>query len=116
MGAYPSVSGSSLDSDVFGRRSMVRLSRNFVKFHDPESKIDVTEIPETGTWFQLIANGTTSVNTGANGLQKLDMIIKHAESFGIYVLLTLTNNWAPLATDNLTESIGKNYTIHSNIV
>ncbi|KAF8831301.1 hypothetical protein HHX47_DHR1000738 [Lentinula edodes] len=66
---------------------------------------DVTEIPETGTWFQLIANGTTSVNTGANGLQKLDMIIKHAESFGIYVLLTLTNNWAPLATDNLTESI-----------
>ncbi|KAJ3987329.1 glycoside hydrolase family 5 protein [Lentinula detonsa] len=66
---------------------------------------DVTEIPETGTWFQLIANGTTSINNGTNGLQKLDMIIKHAESFGIYVLLTLTNNWSPSATDNLTASI-----------
>ncbi|KAJ3845044.1 glycoside hydrolase family 5 protein [Lentinula raphanica] len=66
---------------------------------------DVTEIPETGTWFQLIANGTTSINNGTNGLQKLDMILKHAESFGIYVVLTLTNNWSPSATDNLTSSI-----------
>jgi mannan endo-1,4-beta-mannosidase len=66
---------------------------------------DVEVIPENGTWFQLIANGTTSINNGTNGLQKLDLIIKHAENFGIYVLLTLTNNWAPLATDNLTESI-----------
>ncbi|KAJ4487962.1 glycoside hydrolase family 5 protein [Lentinula aciculospora] len=75
-------------------------SPNFIKAFN-----DVTEIPTTGTWFQLIANGTTSVNTGANGLEKLDMIIKHAESFGIYVLLTLTNNWSPSATDNLTDSI-----------
>jgi mannan endo-1,4-beta-mannosidase len=67
---------------------------------------DVTAIPEdNGTWFQLIANGTTSINNGTNGLQKLDLIVKHAEAFGIYLLLTLTNNWNPLPTDNLTNSI-----------
>jgi mannan endo-1,4-beta-mannosidase len=33
------------------------------------------------------------------------MIMKHAERFGIYVMLTLTNNWSPSPTDNLTNSI-----------
>jgi mannan endo-1,4-beta-mannosidase len=33
------------------------------------------------------------------------MIIEQAERFGIYVMLTLTNNWAPSPTDNLTGSI-----------
>jgi len=67
---------------------------------------DVTAIPEdNGTWFQLIANGTTTINNGTNGLQKLDMIVKHAEAFGIYIIMTLTNNWNPLPTDNLTSSI-----------
>ncbi|KIK57840.1 glycoside hydrolase family 5 protein [Collybiopsis luxurians FD-317 M1] len=66
---------------------------------------DVETIPENGTWFQLISNGTTTINNGTNGLQKLDLIIQHAERFGIYVLLSLTNNWSPLATDNLTDSI-----------
>ncbi|KAF5391442.1 hypothetical protein D9757_001897 [Collybiopsis confluens] len=70
---------------------------------------DVTEIPENGTWFQLISNGTTAINNGTNGLQKLDMVIDHAERFGIYILLSLTNNWAPAATDNLTNSIGKEH-------
>jgi mannan endo-1,4-beta-mannosidase len=67
---------------------------------------DVEVIPENGTWFQLInSNGTTTINNGTNGLQKLDMVLDNAQRFGIYVLLTLTNNWAPLATDNLTDSI-----------
>lgn len=67
---------------------------------------DVEVIPANGTWFQLIANGTTTVNTGPNGLQKLDMVVKHAERFGIYVLLSLTNNWNPRPLfDDLTSSI-----------
>ncbi|KAK7467163.1 hypothetical protein VKT23_004221 [Stygiomarasmius scandens] len=74
---------------------------------------DVEAIPENGTWFQLITNGTTTVNTGPNGLQKLDMVIKHAERFGIYVLLSLTNNWNPrplfddlkTSIDDLTNSV-----------
>ncbi|THU89503.1 glycoside hydrolase family 5 protein [Dendrothele bispora CBS 962.96] len=74
---------------------------------------DVETIPENGTWFQLVANGTTTVNTGPNGLQKLDMVMKHAERFGIYVVLSLTNNWNPrplfddlkTSIDNLTNSV-----------
>ncbi|KAG6884990.1 hypothetical protein C0992_005535 [Termitomyces sp. T32_za158] len=61
---------------------------------------DVDTIPENGTWFQLIANGTQSVNTGVNGLQKLDKVIELAQNHGLYVLLSLTNNWNPSpATD-----------------
>lgn len=68
---------------------------------------DVDVIPsDNSTWFQLIANGTTTVNNGTNGLQKLDSIIRHAENLGIHLMLTLTNNWNPRpALDNLTASL-----------
>ena len=56
---------------------------------------DVDEIPEDGTWFQLIQNGTTTINTGPDGLQKLDMVVKAAEGAGILLILSLTNNWNP---------------------
>ena len=57
-----------------------------------------------GTWFQLIANGTTSVNTGPNGLQKLDQVLAAAEANDVVVILSLTNNWNPLPLiDNTTE-------------
>ncbi|KAJ7709912.1 glycoside hydrolase family 5 protein [Mycena rosella] len=66
---------------------------------------DVSTIPENGTWFQLIANGTTSVNLNeTTGLPKLDRIVSMAEKHGIYLLLSLTNNWNPLPLDNITNS------------
>jgi hypothetical protein len=61
---------------------------------------DVEEIPDNGTWFQLISNGKTTINEGTNGLQKLDLVVKHAESFGIYLLMVLTNNWNPHPSDS----------------
>ncbi|KAH9048105.1 glycoside hydrolase [Lactarius hengduanensis] len=60
---------------------------------------DVTEIPEAGSWLQLIANGTTTINTGPNGLQRLDKIIELAAEHNIYVLFSLTNNWNPVANE-----------------
>ncbi|KAJ7097935.1 glycoside hydrolase family 5 protein [Mycena belliarum] len=70
---------------------------------------DVSTIPENGTWFQLLANGTTSVNLNeTNGLPKLDrpslQIISMAEKHGIYLLMTLTNNWNPMPHDNITNT------------
>ena len=56
---------------------------------------DVETIPVNGTWFQLISNGTTVINDGPNGLQKLDTVVKLAEKHGLFVLLSLTNNWNP---------------------
>ncbi|KAG7090317.1 hypothetical protein E1B28_011914 [Marasmius oreades] len=67
---------------------------------------DVETIPTNGTWFQLVSNGTTTVNTGPNGLQKLDMVMKHAERLGLYIMLSLTNNWNPREKiDGLAQSI-----------
>ncbi|KAF8201842.1 glycoside hydrolase family 5 protein [Pholiota molesta] len=58
---------------------------------------DVETIPENGTWFQLIANGTTT---------KLDTVIQLAEKHGIFVLLSLTNNWNPRPLlDNITANV-----------
>ncbi|KAF5327780.1 hypothetical protein D9619_004756 [Psilocybe cf. subviscida] len=73
---------------------------------------DVDAVPETGTWFQLITNGTTSINTGVNGLQKLDTVVRLAERHGIFVVLSLTNNWNPRAlfdnTLDVVSSQGRN--------
>jgi mannan endo-1,4-beta-mannosidase len=64
---------------------------------------DVDTIPVNGTWFQLIKDGTVTVNNGPNGLQKLDTVIQMAEQQGLYVILSLTNNWFPFVntTDNV---------------
>ena len=48
-----------------------------------------------GTWFQLIANGTTSVNLGPTGLQRLDKVVQFAEEAGVLLIMSLTNNWNP---------------------
>ncbi|PPQ86241.1 hypothetical protein CVT25_005570 [Psilocybe cyanescens] len=56
---------------------------------------DVDTIPVNGTWFQLIANGTTTINNGTNGLQKLDTVVRLAEKHGLFLHLSLTNNWNP---------------------
>ncbi|KAH0830561.1 glycoside hydrolase family 5 protein [Lanmaoa asiatica] len=64
--------------------------------------IYVDTVPINGTWFQLVRNGTVSINDGPNGLQKLDTVIQMAEQHGLYVILSLTNNWYPLPLLNNT--------------
>jgi mannan endo-1,4-beta-mannosidase len=41
-------------------------------------------------------NGTVTINTGVNGLQRLDKVLASAKAHGIRVQLSLTNNWNPL--------------------
>lgn len=65
---------------------------------------DVDTIPENGTWFQLVQNGTTTINEGPNGLQKLDTVIQMAEQQGLYVIMSLTNNWYPFVNTTTTTS------------
>ncbi|KAG1875304.1 glycoside hydrolase family 5 protein [Suillus tomentosus] len=64
---------------------------------------DVETVPVNGTWLQLVQNGTVSVNNGPNGLQKLDTVIQMAEEQGLYVILSLTNNWDPVPLSNTTR-------------
>ncbi|KDQ52968.1 glycoside hydrolase family 5 protein [Jaapia argillacea MUCL 33604] len=58
---------------------------------------DVTTIPQNSNWLQLIEKGgKTTLNTGPNGLQKLDLVVTWAEKTGVYLIPSLTNNWNPL--------------------
>jgi mannan endo-1,4-beta-mannosidase len=68
--------------------------------------VDVEVVPDGGTWFQLIQNGTQTINEGPNGLQRLDAVVEIAEELGMFVLLTLTNNWNPTDTNT---SLPRNY-------
>lgn len=85
---------------------------------------DVSTIPDDNTtWFQLISpDGTTSVNTGPTGLGKLDAIVSAAEELGIYVHLSLTNNWNPApsnSTGNVTRprnSLSNDYGLSSSFI
>ena len=61
----------------------------------PFGQIDVTSVPDLGSWILLIKDGNTTVNTGTNGIQRLDRIVKLAKEFNIYVSFALTNNWFP---------------------
>ncbi|KAF8499914.1 glycoside hydrolase superfamily [Gautieria morchelliformis] len=57
---------------------------------------DVFEIPTVGAWFQAFnPNGTITINTGPNGLQRLDTILASAKTHGLMIQLALTNNWNP---------------------
>ncbi|KII88513.1 glycoside hydrolase family 5 protein [Plicaturopsis crispa FD-325 SS-3] len=86
---------SSLNSAQDIENTLSNISAAGIKVVRTWAFNDVDTIPENGTWFQLVANGTTTVNTGENGLQKLDTLVQLAEKHGIYLLFSLTNNWNP---------------------
>ncbi|GIC93185.1 glycoside hydrolase 5 family protein [Aspergillus udagawae] len=55
---------------------------------------DVNTVPGQGTvYYQLHANGASTINTGANGLQRLDYVVSSAEKHGIKLIINFVNNW-----------------------
>jgi len=56
---------------------------------------DVTSTPSSGTvWFQSFVSGQSPViNTGADGLQRLDYVVSSAEAHGISLIINFVNNW-----------------------
>ncbi|KAF4631109.1 hypothetical protein G7Y89_g7031 [Cudoniella acicularis] len=57
---------------------------------------DVTSTPSSGTvWFQSFISGSQPViNTGANGLQRLDYVVSSAAAHGISLIINFVNNWS----------------------
>lgn len=55
---------------------------------------DVNTIPSSGTvYYQyLSANGST-INTGADGLERLDVVVAAAEKYGLKLIINFVNNW-----------------------
>lgn len=55
---------------------------------------DVNQKPGANTvWFQYLSSSGSEINTGANGLQRLDYIVKAAEARGIKLIINFVNNW-----------------------
>ncbi|TGJ87653.1 hypothetical protein E0Z10_g1151 [Xylaria hypoxylon] len=56
---------------------------------------DVTTTPQAGTvWFQKLSATGSTINTGANGLQRLDYVVSAAEKRGIKLIINFVNNWS----------------------
>ncbi|KAF4547789.1 Cellulase (glycosyl hydrolase family 5)-like protein 2 [Elsinoe fawcettii] len=55
---------------------------------------DVTAIPGSGTvYFQSFINGVATINTGADGLQRLDYVVKSAAAHNVKLVINFVNNW-----------------------
>jgi mannan endo-1,4-beta-mannosidase len=57
---------------------------------------DVNTVPAAGTvYFQLHdkATGKTTINTGADGLKRLDAVVAAAEKYGIKLIIPFVNSW-----------------------
>ncbi|KAI0446438.1 glycoside hydrolase superfamily [Xylaria telfairii] len=56
---------------------------------------DVISTPGQGTvWFQKLAAAGSTINTGADGLQRLDYVVSAAEKRGIKLIINFVNNWS----------------------
>lgn len=56
---------------------------------------DVNTVPTDNAtvYFQLHEGGTSTINTGSNGLQRLDYVVSSAEKEGIKLIIPFVNNW-----------------------
>ncbi|KAK3935804.1 glycoside hydrolase superfamily [Diplogelasinospora grovesii] len=55
---------------------------------------DVTNKPSSGTvWFQYLSSSGSQINTGSNGLQRLDYVVQSAEKRGVKLIINFVNNW-----------------------
>jgi mannan endo-1,4-beta-mannosidase len=44
-------------------------------------------------YYQSFINGEAKINTGANGLERLDYVVKSAEEHGVKLIINFVNNW-----------------------
>ncbi|KAK7747467.1 hypothetical protein SLS53_001722 [Cytospora paraplurivora] len=56
---------------------------------------DVTTIPSSGTvWYQHLSSTNSTINTGADGLERLDAVVAAAETHGLKLIINFVNNWS----------------------
>lgn len=93
-----------LDNDDDMKKTLTEIASLGVKVVRTWAFNDVTDIPSTGVWIRAFHNnGTIEINTGENGILRLDRIVRVAQEVGIHILFSLTNNWFP-RVNNATAS------------
>lgn len=53
---------------------------------------DVNQRP-SGVWYQQLSSSGSQINTGANGLQRLDAVVKSADKNGVKLIINFVNYW-----------------------
>ncbi|KAK0641757.1 glycoside hydrolase superfamily [Cercophora newfieldiana] len=53
---------------------------------------DVNTRP-SGVWYQQLSSSGSQINTGANGLQRLDAVVKSADKNGVKLIINFVNYW-----------------------
>jgi len=81
------------DDDV--RDTLANMSKSGISVVRTWAFNDVTKVPDSGSFLLLIKDGKLTLNEGANGVQRIDKLVKFAKEFNIFVTFTLTNNWFP---------------------
>lgn len=112
---FPTTSG--LDFEIDGKQSYFAGSNSYwigfltnnddvdlVLDHMDESGLrilrvwgfnDVNTVPSSGTvYYQLLKDGTATINTGADGLQRLDYVVASAEARNVKLIINFVNNWS----------------------
>lgn len=97
-----------LNSDDDIRNTLANMSKSGIRVVRTWAFNDVTTIPDAGSWLLLIKDGNTTMNTGSNGIQRLDKIIAFAKQYNIYVYFSLTNNWFPFVNEPVS-SLPRNF-------
>ena len=56
---------------------------------------DVNAIPSSGTvWYQYLSSSGSQINTGADGLERLDYVVQSAEANDLKLIINFVNNWS----------------------
>ncbi|KAI0599635.1 glycoside hydrolase superfamily [Biscogniauxia sp. FL1348] len=56
---------------------------------------DVNTKPGTGTvWYQYLSASGSEINTGSDGLERLDYVVKAAEANNLKLIINFVNNWS----------------------
>ncbi len=72
-------------------------------------QIDISTVPDAGSWLLLIKDGNTTLNAGPNGIQRLDKLIALAKQYNIYLYFSLTNNWFPFVNETVSSPLPRNF-------
>ena len=52
-------------------------------------------VPSDGTvYYQYLSSSGSTINQGANGLQRMDVVVKAAEKYDVKLIINFVNNWS----------------------
>lgn len=83
---------SFLTNDADINLVMDNISKSGLKILRVWGFNDVNNNP-SGVYFQRLSSSGSMINTGTNGLQRLDAVVKAAERTGVKLIINFVNYW-----------------------